>query len=229
MNKEEFIELLLDIPGDYSIGVHGITETNISHVEVANSIVSKGLILHGWGGILSSVTMFGRLKNMGDIDKKKLVKYFMGKSDSEEKFVNIIFAFPETLKDYDDKEYFLGYFKMTSGYAKGVDAAGESLPLNKMAEADSLIPKEFIVGYMIQQLNSPYFQFVKNDSFIGFMSLEKQKEYFESIKNRLINDFNMTDKDGVVKVTTFFKNCGMNIPEYYKQADRYFDDNVVIK
>ena len=228
MSLDEFIELFLSIPENYSIGIHGITSSD-NHIDVANSIMNNGLMLNGWGGILSSVEMFGRLKNMDDRDKKKLLNYFYGKVDSENKFVNVLFAFPQTLKDYDNKEYFLGYFKKTSGYAKGVDEAGDGLPLNRMAEADSLIPKEFIVGYMVQQLNSPYFQFVKNDSFIGFMSLGKQKEYFESIKNRLINDFNMTDKDGIVMVTTFFKNCGMNIPEYYKQADRYFDDNVVIK
>jgi hypothetical protein len=228
MSLDEFIELFLSIPENYSIGIHGITSSD-NHIDVANSIMNNGLILNGWGGILSSVEMFGRLKNMDDRDKKKLLNYFYGNVDSENKFVNVLFAFPQTLKDYDNKEYFLGYFKKTSGYAKGVDEAGDGLPLNRMAEADSLISKEFIVGYIIKKCDSNYFEFVKNDSFIGFMNDGKQKEFFEGIKDRLVNDYSVVDKEEVNRVVSFFKESGVQLPEYFKQANRYFDDSILIK
>ena len=229
MSKEEFIELFLNIPGEYSIGIHGISRTN-DYVEAAKSILNEGLKLYDWGGILRSVMMLGRLKNMDDRDKRKLFNYFYDGPDCDGRYVDVVFAFPKTLKDFDDKEYYLGFFKkVSSGYGKGIDAAGAGLPLNMMAEADHLVPREFIVGYMVHKCNSEYFEFVPNDCFIGLASEFKQKEYFESIKDRLIDEFNLVDKEGANKVISFFKKSGMEIPEYFKQVDRYFDENEMIK
>lgn len=221
MTLREFLELYLDIPGDYSIGIHGITGDG-DYIEKAEKIMQEGLRNNGWGGILSNVQMFGQKKKMTNNDLKGLVRYFFGQLDHNNKYANIVVAIPDRLSDINDEEYFLGYFNKVSGYAKGIDKAGDSLPLNQMVEATKMMPKEFIVGYYYSEYNSNEFTFVPNPKFIGFMSEEEQKMFFEKIKDELINKHHLDKPEALISRLAILKTFGIKEgTEFQRQLEEY--------
>ena len=222
MSLDEFIELFFQIPEDYSVGVHGVTKSD-NMIDTADCIMDKGLAIHGWGGLLSNVKMYGQMKDLNDFWFGKIVNYFYGQTDCNEIFTNILFAFPETFTDSNGKEYFLGHFNRNTGYAKGDDEAGDSLPINMMTESTNTVPREFIFGYTINRLNSDDFRFVLNPNFIGFKSNEFKTEFFESIKDKLI-DAGLLDKDNYFEVISKLQSFGLDIEEYHKQMIKYYEE-----
>ena len=111
MSLDEFIELFFQIPEDYSVGVHGVTKSD-NMIDTADCIMDKGLAIHGWGGLLSNVKMYGQMKNFNDFWFGKLVNYFYGQTDCNEIFTNILFAFPETCTESTSivpREFIFGY------------------------------------------------------------------------------------------------------------------------
>ncbi len=222
MKLDEFIELFFKIPEDYSIGVHGVTRSD-NMIDTADCIMDKGLYIHGWGGLLSNVKMFGQLRDVNDFLLEKIVNYFYGQTDCNEIYTNILFAIPETFTDRDGKKYFLGHFNRNTGYAKGDDKAGDSLPVNMMTESTGVVPKEFIFGYTIHRLNSDDFRFILNPDFVGFMSDDKKSEVFESIKDKLI-DAGMLDEENYFKVISTLQSFGLDIEEYHKQMLKYYEE-----
>lgn len=223
MNLIEFYDLFSQIPGDYSIGVHGISSTD-DNIVTAKKIIDTGLKFKGWGGILSNVYMFGQKKDMTDNNFDELVNYFFPVVDSNNMIVNIIVAIPESFKDSKGSEYYLGHFNRVSGYAKGNSEAGDYLPLNKYAEKIKYLPKEFIVGYSYGRYNTREFTFVRNPSFIGFMSEEDQTRYFESILNTLVEECYLVDKERLERFLSAFKKLGFHPDEYQKQALSFYEE-----
>lgn len=220
MTNSDFLELFFKISGDYSIGVHGITGDG-DCIEKAEKILQEGLKNKGWGGILSNVQMYGQKKKMTDDDTKDLVNYFFGHLDHN-KYANIVVAIPDRLSDINGEEYFLGYFNKVSGYAKGIDKAGDSLPLNQMVENTKIMPKEFIVGYYYSEYNSDKFVFIPNPKFIGFMSSEEQMLFFEKIKDELIKNFYLDTPEALIRKLTLLKNFGITYnTEYHRQLEEY--------
>ena len=223
---EELIKVLDSIDGSYSVGVHGVTgmqnmPVDGSSIEVAKKITESGLETKGWGGILSNTCMFGQKKNFTTKEYRKIIDYYYT-NDSNSQFANILVAVPESFQDREGKQYFLGHFNPTTQFAKGLDEAGDSLPLNKIVDEDKCLPKEFIVGYYYGTFNTSEITFVPNPDFIGFRSKEEQDAFFEQLKGKLEKVGVKDVQDGLIDIE-FTHRFGWKITEYQKQLMEFMN------
>jgi len=197
MSYEDFVEYISNLDPNYSIGIHGVTGAG-NHLEKIPSILSQGLRLKGWGGILSNVAMFGQIKDLTERDYKELYDYTYG-ADNEGNIINIFFAFPETYTTEEGREFYLGNFPKVSGYAKGQAEAGDHNPLNKISEMQEVIPKEFILGYSVMKMETDNFSFYKNPNFYPYLDgFDKQFEQLLD-KNNVLDTATATKKLGLLK------------------------------
>lgn len=221
MNYEDFIEYVSNLNPDYSIGVHGITGDG-NYLEKAQGVLEHGLRTNGWGGILSNVQMLGQVKNLTEHDYKRLGEYTYA-ADHNDLIVNVLFAFPETLVNEEGKEYFLGHFNKVTGYAKGQDAAGDSLPLNKIAEQLHCVPKEFIVGYYVSKMESEDFTFYPNPFFYG-----NNEEMYKQKLEELLKEHRVGDTEREYKMIGFYKQFDM-FNEYLRQLVEHVENQSLSK
>ena len=223
MNKDEFLNYFEKLPEEYSIGIHGITGDSSNYLDVAESILNNGLRLaeEGWGGLLSSIQMYGQKCNMTEYEMNRLLNYYYGHTDSEERFVNVIFGFPEVMNDLEGNTYFLGHFNQVAGYAKGHNKGGDNNPLNKMSETEKLVPKDFIVGYYIGKYDTDNFEFIPNPNFIGLKSKHEQDEFFESIKDRIEVE-PIVDQMLSIRIMEKF---GFMENDFYEQTKAYYEEH----
>ena len=187
-NVEDFkktIEML--VPGDYSLGVHGITGDSESYTDVASGIMKNGLKINGWGGILSNTEMYSELNNITDRQMRKIYDYCF-QLDNNDQCVNVLVAVPKVIQDTSSKEYFLGHYNYSSTYQKGDDKSGAHLPFTMYTEDIGYVPKEFIVGYYYSTADGDVTFFLPNKDFMGIKSEKEKKEYFEKLLNNGLNN-----------------------------------------
>lgn len=223
MNKDEFLNYFERLPEDYSIGIHGITGDSPNYLEVVNSILDNGLRLskNGWGGLLSSIQMYGQKCNMTGYELNRLVNYFYGCVDNDDRIVNVIFGFPEVMNDLNGNTYFLGHYNQVAGYAKGHDKGGDNNPLTKMTEKEKCVSKEFIVGYYVGKYDTDNFEFFANPNFIGLKSKYEQDEFFESIKDRIDVEPIAEEIRGIKILESF----GFKDNDFYEQTKAYYEEH----
>ena len=88
MTYEEFVEYVSNLDPNYSVGLHGVTGQG-NHLDKIPSILSQGLKTKGWGGILSNVAMFGKVKDLTERDYKTMYDYVYN-ADYDGNIVNIL-------------------------------------------------------------------------------------------------------------------------------------------
>ena len=190
MNFEKFCEMIKSLDANMSIGIHGVKKLSLSQDNISNRIMNEGLELQGWGGILSSVIMFGKIKDLSSNDLRNLYNYAYGIGNKGE-ITNVLFGFPEIITNSQGKDFYLGYYsqKNINGYAKGQEKAGSDLPLNILFDMKHHIPNDFIIGCIKTNANNPNINFISNSSFYGFSNnqLFYDKLYKELADNQIVN------------------------------------------
>ena len=198
MTYIEFCNLIKSLNPNTSIGVHGINTNTLSKGSVGKEIIKTGLNLTNWGGILSSIKMYGRVKDLSEQDLLNIYNYAYGVGNNEE-VENILFGFPEVITNSDNKDFYLGYYnRYDLGYAKGQKEAGADLPLNQLFDKMHIIPNSFIIGLFNSQNNNQSINFSLNNYFYEF---QNNPIFFDSLFNAL--------KDNKI----------INIIDYYKYKD----------
>lgn len=70
------------------------------------------------------------------------------------------------------------------------DEDADTLPINKLIEADKKVLREFIAGLLIvtddAEISEQGEKFIPNNRFIGMLPQEEKDAFFESIKDKLI-------------------------------------------
>ena len=166
MSFEEFRDFIKSLDQNMSIGVHGVKEeTLLNEPDIAEKVLSKGLELKGWGGILSSVKMFGRVKDLGDADIKRIYQYAYGIGD-DGNIINFLFGFPETITNSNGEEFYLGHF-VENEIGKGQKNAGSELPLNVLCDEKRHISNKFVIGCIISPFNVRTIELRENPCFYG--------------------------------------------------------------
>ena len=211
---ESFLNILCKLNDTYSIGVHGVTGEG-DYIKKGYSIIMEGLKNNGWGGLLSNVTMLGQLKNFDDNTFATLLNYFYS-LDMNERFVNIVVAVPEVIEDSSGKKFFLGHYNPTRGYSKGVDEAGDSLPLNVLIENISLLPKEFILGFYCGKFNSKKFEFIPNPNFIDYKDEEYKSKFYDLIISEISRLYFRDIDSEILLLERYPRYASMN-DEYHRQ------------
>ncbi len=210
--------------GDCTIGVHGVGSPSVdneglSFIDMCEKIKSEGLKLYGWGGLLSSVSIFGQAKNADDrVLSAMAEKAYTIQSDGT--IGNVLFAFPNTITTSSGKEIFLGHFKDLPGANKGQDEAGASLPLCLITEKLGYIPKEFIAGYYITKANTTDLTFVPNRSF--YMFTGKREELGDWIEQKM-DECMIPDPESELAFRSKFPAMSEQMPksEYIRQYEEY--------
>ena len=191
INFEEFCKIIKSFDGNMTIGIHGIGKDRIdknkslSLDEIGNDIMRNGFELHGWGGLLNSIKMFGRVKELGKNDLRRLYDYVWQFGDNGE-IVNVLFGFPEIITNSAGDEFYLGYYNQEEvvGYAKGQKEAGDDLPLNKLFDEMRLVPNNFVIGCLKAKQDSPNSELVVNKNFYW---LRNNQSFYDDLFNALIN------------------------------------------
>ena len=216
-----FIKVLDYLDLDYSIGVHGINKSN-DVINTAFKIMNEGLKTNGWGGLLSNVCVFGQKKDLTGYDYQNIIDYYFY-SDNNSCYANVLIAMPSSFTDREGNTYFLGHFNKVRGYAKGIDEAGDSLPLNRIVEKKSLLPNQFIVGYYYGFGDSSDFEFVLNPNFIDFCSNEEKLSFYDWLANEMkkINYENIYEEMAKIQIR---ESLGLNENEYVKQLKEFYND-----
>ena len=168
MNKEEFIDYLYSLDPSLSLGVHGIGKTrdennaSLSTLDIANKITKEGLKTRGGWGLLGTIATFGQIGNLNSRELKQIMDYcYMAE---EERIVNVLFAFPESITTSDGENLYLGHYDDENEFNKKHGKYSE-FPLNELTQRLGYVPKEFIVGYYITKFDSDDFTFIKNPDF----------------------------------------------------------------
>lgn len=234
MNKEKIIEYLKNIIfANSTIATHAITIRDSSKskstdlINTANSILKNGLnisIVNGFN-ISSTCTTYGT-KDLCDFNE--VINYFYGpiSISDDNKNVTVVVAMPDTFTDINGNEYFLGTFPKD---LEKDDKKYMNYPLNSYCISKKMIPKEFIVGYiisngMVSKYEDKEYKFVPNYDYIGWKTPDEQISYFESIKEDLIeNNMMMVTPDAIEKATNIINLCkSFNLTySYYRQLVEY--------
>lgn len=214
-----FIKVLDYLDLDYSIGVHGINKSN-DVINTAFKIMNEGLKTNGWGGLLSNVCVFGQKKDLTGYDYQNIIDYYFY-SDNNSCYANVLIAMPSSFTDREGNTYFLGHFNKVRGYAKGIDEAGDSLPLNRIVEKNSFIPKQFIVGYYYGHCDFDDFDFVPNPNFIGFCSEEERLMFYDWLVNEM-NKLNYDNIDDEMVKIQIMEKYRIKDNEYVKQLREFY-------
>ena len=224
MNLEEFVEYIYSLYSNLSLGFHGIgkkrNEKNkgLSNIEIAEKILEKGLETDRKWGLLGTVQKFGQIKDLDSNKLKKILNYaYMA---DEDRIVNVIFAFPESITTSEGKEMYLGHYdydlEFDSKYGKY-----SKLPLNVLAQRAGYVPREFILGYCISQFESDEIIFIKNPYFL-------KEGYADEIAANIKKEGVLTGQDMLEVKTKFpaFKDAVDEVLlEQYLNSD-YYDKGI---
>ncbi len=227
----EFCKIIKSLDDNMSIGIHGIGNNRIeknndlSIDEIGSKITNTGLELHGWGGLLSSVKMFGRVKDLDKNDLQRIYNYIWQFGNNGE-IVNILFGFPEIITNSEGNEFYLGYYNQDNvvGFAKGHDQAGDNLPLNKLFEHLKLIPNDFIIGCIKSKQNNPNSEFKINRNFYWF---QNNQAFYDKLYN-LLENANIINPIYYVKYQNLYAKYNMS-GLLLKQYKEYLSNHNEIK
>ena len=187
MSFEEFCAFIKSLDGNMSIGVHGVKEeTLLKEPNIVEKVLSEGLTLKSWGGILSSVRMFGQVKDLGTADLRDIYDYTYGVGRKGE-IINFLFGFPEVITNSQNEEYFLGHY-INSPKGKDDPNAGMDLPLNVLCNKNRSIPSDFIIGSVVFQNFLPRPKITINPSFYGELSPEMTQKFYDDLFDKVKNN-----------------------------------------
>ena len=178
MNFNEFYNMIKSLDPNTSIGVHGVKVNTLSNEDISKKIIDNGLNIYNWGGLLSTIKMYGRVKDLSDDDIKDIYNYSYGINENG-KIVNFVFGFPEIITNSNNKSFYLGYYNK---YDEGETIAGSNLPLNNLFDKTRLIPSDFIIGSVIQKENIENIDFIMNNKFYGF---NNNQDFYDNLFNEL--------------------------------------------
>ena len=209
MSFEEFRQYIKSLDENMSIGIHGVKEeTLLKEPDIAEKVLSEGLELKGWGGILSSVKMFGRVKDLGDADIKRIYQYAYGIGD-DGNIINFLFGFPEIITNSNDEEFYLGHF-VESELGKDEKRAGSELPLNVLCDAKHHISNKFIIGCIISQSNVSTIDLHENPCFYG--NSKNVQPFYDELFSSLEEEKIPNPKD-MIKYQEVYAKYGLPIEE----------------
>ena len=212
MNFEEFCAFIKSLDGNMSIGVHGVKEeTLLNEPEIVEKVLSKGLELKSWGGILSSIRMFGQVKDLGTADLEEIYKYTYGVGRRGE-IVNFLFGFPEVITNSQKEEYFLGHY-INSSKGKDDPNAGLDLPLNALCDDERLVPREFIIGTIVFQDFLPRPTVTKNPNFYGELSPEMTQKFHDNLYDALQRKMSIANPKDMYENPDIYSKHGINVEE----------------
>ena len=157
-------------PSFYGIGIHGIYDGD--KLAKAKNILNSGLNLtNNAKSILSNIISLGI--NDLDFNYEVLKNYQYGYGMK----VNIIIAVPLYIENSKEEKIYLGFPK--ENYSTRGNQYLESCLLDRICSNLKQIPKEFILGYMVDN------EFISNNYFYDNLNEENKNLFFEKIKEQM--------------------------------------------
>ena len=208
-----------------SIGVHGISTSDESKEEkdpknVLVSIMSEGLRMSTRHTGLTGTIRFLDLEDCA----YDIIGHAAYQTEDENGIIyRVICALPEVMEDKNGEKYYLGKYDNVRQLGKD-NIKVQTLPTHDL----SSLPKEFIVGFLAQNVDTGKATFVLNKNYYNIQDEEKKRNIEDTFLQNLKSDKNSNmnllplNEDGYEKATKIceiYSKIGQEpINEYYLKS-----------